>query len=88
MPDKLSSVGGQVILLADKSKGLACVLNWRSKKLVRKVVSSLAGEALAMVAAIGKVVYNKAIFKQVYGDVVDSKPVVVFTDSRNLYEAR
>ena len=87
MPDKLSSVGGQVILLSDNSKGLACVLNWRSKKLVRKVISSLAGEALAMVAAIGEMVYNKAILKQVYGDVIDNIPVVMFTDSRNLYEA-
>ena len=87
MPDKLSSVGGQVILLADTSRELACVLNWRSKKLVRKVVSSLAGEALAMVATIGEMVYNKAIFKQIFGEVIVDIPVVMFTDSRNLYEA-
>ena len=87
MPDKLSSVGGQVILLADCAKGLACVLNWRSKKLVRKVVSSLAGEALALVAAIGEMVYNKAIMKQIYGDEIERIPVVMFTDSKNLYEA-
>ncbi len=87
MPDKLSSVGGQVILLVDCSKRLACLLNWRSKKLVRKVVSSLAGEALAVVAAIGEMVYNKAILKQVYGGVIDEIPVVMFTDSRNLYKS-
>lgn len=87
MPDKLSSVGGQVILLADTSRGLACVLNWRSKKLVRKVVSSLAGEALAMVATIGEMVYNRAILKQVYGEVINNIPVVIFTDSKNLSEA-
>ena len=87
LPDKLSSVGGQVILLADCSRELACVLNWRSKKLVRKVISSLAGEALAMVAAIGEMVYNKAILKQVYGDVINEIPVIMFTDARNLSEA-
>ena len=87
LPDKLSSCGGQVMLLADTANSLACVLNWRSKKLNRKVISSLAGEALAMVASIGEMVYNKAIFKQVYGDVVDGMPVIMFTDSRNLFEA-
>ena len=87
MPDKLSSVGGQVILLADCSKDLACVLNWRSKKLVRKVISSLAGEALALVAAIGEMVYNKAIMKQIYGEEIEDIPVIMFTDSKNLFEA-
>ena len=60
MPDKLSSVGGQVILLANTSTNMACVLSWRSKKLVRKVVSSLAGEALAIVATIGEIVYKQS----------------------------
>ena len=31
MPDKMSSVGGKVILLVNSEKGTACVLNWRSK---------------------------------------------------------
>ena len=87
MPDKLSSVGGQVIMITNVSKGQACVLNWRSKKLVRKVVSSLAGEALALVATVGEIVYNKAILKQIFGEVVDQVPVVVYTDSKNLHEA-
>ena len=87
MPDKLSSVGGQVIMIANAEKGKACVLNWRSKKLVRKVVSSLAGEALALVATVGEIVYNKAILKQIYGEVIEEVPVVVYTDCRNLHEA-
>ena len=87
MPDKQSSVGGQVILLVNTCRNLACVLSWRSKKLVRKVVSSLAGEALAVVAAIGEIVYNKALLKQIFGENIDSIPVVVFTDSKNLYES-
>ena len=87
MPDKVSSVGGQVILLSNPVRGVACVLNWRSKKLLRKVVSSLAGEALAIVATIGEIVYNKAIMEQIYGEVIDNLPVVIFTDSKNLDEA-
>ena len=49
-------------------------------------MSSLAGEALAMVAAVGEVVYNQAILSQIYGDIVDTLPVIVITDSKNLYE--
>ena len=87
LPDKINSVGGQVILLANLKNETACVLNWRAKKLKRKVVSSLAGEALAMVAVIGEVVYNKAILSQIYGDMINKLPAIVFTDSKNLHEA-
>ena len=45
------------------------------------------GEALALNAAIGEMVYNKAIFKQLYGEIIDNVPVILYTDSRNLYEA-
>ena len=63
------------------------MLNWRSRKLVRKVISSMAGEALALVAGIGEMVYNKAILRQIYGDEIDGIPVVMYTDCKNLYEA-
>ena len=84
MPDKVSSVGGVVLLLANEKKNVACVLMWRSKKLVRKVVSSLAGEALACQVTIGELVYIKAVFEQIYGQVVNNVPSIVFTDSKNL----
>ena len=87
MPDKLSSVGGQVVLLANPARDLACVLSWKSKKLVRKVVSSLAGEALAVVAVIGEIVYTKSIIQQIYGEVIENTPVIIVTDSKNLDEA-
>ena len=87
MPDKVTSVGGQVVMLVNENKQLACVLNWRSKKLVRKVVSSLAGEALAMVAMIGEIVYNKSILVQIFGDSLQTIPVIIFTDCKNLYDA-
>ena len=72
MPDKISSVGGKVILLVNSKKEAACVLSWRSKKLNRKVVSSLAGEALACTATIGEIVYVKAILHQIYGDIINN----------------
>ena len=87
MPDKVSSVGGQVVLLANPGRSVACVLSWKSKKLVRKVVSSLAGEALAVVAAIGEIVYTKSIIHQIYGDIIEKTPVIIVTDSKNLDEA-
>ena len=76
MPDRLSSVGDQVILLVNETEQLACVINWRSKKLIRKVVSSLAGEALAMVAMIGEIVYTKTILSQIFGDPIKNIPVI------------
>ena len=87
MPDKLTSVGGQVVLLVNEEKQCACVLNWRSKKLVRKVVSSLAGEALAMVAMVGELVYNKTILLQIFGEEIETIPVIVYTDCKNLHDA-
>ena len=63
------------------------MLMWRSKKLLRKVVSSLAGEALACMTNIGELVYVKAVFTQIYGDSIKMVPTIVFTDSRNLFES-
>ncbi len=87
MPDKLTSVGGQVVLLVNQNKHLACVLNWRSKKLVRKVISSLAGKALAMVALIEDIVYHKTILSQIFGEAINSIPTIIFTDSKNLHDS-
>lgn len=89
MPNKINSDGGHVLLLTKKKKEVACVLMWRSKKLVRKVVSlsSLAGEALACVVNIGELVYIKSVLLQIYGDAIKMIPTIVFTDSRNLFNA-
>ena len=67
MPDKATSVGGHVILMCNRKTNRCCVLLWRSKKIVRKVVSSLAGETLAMVATIGEMVYSQAILVEIFG---------------------
>ena len=44
MPDKITSVGGHVKFLCDTKTNQCCVLGWKSRKIKRKVISSLAGE--------------------------------------------
>ena len=45
LPDKISSCGGQVIIVSNKVRNLQCVVSWRSRKLRRVVSSSTAAEA-------------------------------------------
>ena len=74
-------------MMVNKETRKTCVLGWRSRKLKRKVISSLAGEALAMTGTIGEIVYTKAILSQILGMGVDKVPVIIVTDSKNLEEA-
>ena len=37
LPNKTDSVGGSVVMLANKETRKVCMLSWRYKKLVRKV---------------------------------------------------
>ena len=87
MPDKMTSIGGMVVLLCNKITGAAAVLSWRSKKLRRKVISSLAGECFAMIGVIGELVYTKAILAQIYGQRIKAITTLVVTDCKNLDEA-
>merc|ERR1712155_406829 len=87
MPDKITSVGGHVVMMVNKETSKTCVLGWRSRMLKRKVISSLAGEALAMAGTIGEIVYTKAILLQIMGKRMDKVPVITVTDSKNLEEA-
>ena len=87
MPDKITSVGGHVKLLCDVKTNNCCVLGWKSRKIKRKVVSSLAGETLAMIDAIGDLVYTKAVLVQLFGSRANEVKTVVVTDCKNLEEA-
>ena len=87
MPDKITSVGGHVILLYNRVTNNCCVLFWKSKQIRRKVISSLAGETLAMIATIGELVYIKAVLEQLFGTRIHNIPTLVVTDSKNLQEA-
>ena len=87
MPDKLTSVGGHVVMLTNRKTEKTCVVSWKSKKIKRKVISSLAGEALAMSGTFGEIVYVRSILAEIFGSRVMKIPSVVFTDCNNLYEA-
>ena len=75
MPDKVTLVGGHVVMI------------WKSKQIRRKVISSLAGEAMAMINTIGEIVYTVAVLEQIYGSRIRAMPKVVVTDAHNLEEA-
>ena len=87
MPDGISSCGGQVVILQNKISNKACVISWRSRKLRRVVNSTLAGEALATTDLIGEIQYVKAVLADILGDSVHNIPVIIYTDSKNLFKA-
>ena len=87
MPDKITSVGGRVIMICNTKDNTACILSWKSKKIKRKVASSLARETLAMIDTIGEIVYTKSILSQIFGTRVEEIPVIIVTDAKNLEEA-
>ena len=87
LPDKVSSSGGHVILLCNLEKNLACILNWRSKKLKRVVSSSTAAEVLAANEALDEMVYIKSVLGEILGEHVENLPMRLATDSNNLHKA-
>ena len=87
MPDKLTSVGGQIVFQCNKASGAAAVLSWRAKALRRKVTSSLAAECYAIVATIGELIYIKAVLSLIFGSTFNEIPTYVMTDSKNLFES-
>ena len=87
LPDKVSSCGGQVIMIVNKKKGVRCIVSWRSRKLRRVVSSSTAAEALAANDTLDELVYLKEVLKEVLGEEASSIPIELFTDSRNLHRS-
>lgn len=87
LPDKVSSCGGQVIVVRDTQSNASCVLNWRGRKLRRIVNSSTAAEALSLVETISEAIFVKAMLKEMLGNECDQIPIEVFTDSKNVEKA-
>ena len=87
MPDRIGSVGGQVIILANRKLDRACVLGWRSKQLRRVVHSSLAAEALAMLDLFGDIKYTRDMLQQMYGTHAHQISTIAVSDSKNLWQA-
>ena len=84
LPDKVSSCGGQVIILRDSSTNHACVLNWKGRKLRRVVTSSTAAETLASNEAVSEVIFLKSLLGELFGAEAINIPVNLYTDSDNL----
>ena len=87
LPDHISSCAGHVTLLCSENRNMACVLNWKSKKLRRVVSSSTAAEALSANEALDDVVYIKAILVEMFGETATMIPIKLVTDSKNLHNA-
>ena len=87
MPDKVGSVGGQLLMICNTHTNNTCVLGWRSRQLKRVVHSSLAAEALALLELLGDIQYTRLILKQMYGKRSMGVPAITVTDSKNLFEA-
>ena len=87
LPDKTSSCAGYVTLLCNKNKNVACVLNWKSKKLRRVVSSSTAAEALSANEALDDMVYLKLVLMEMLGGEAEKIPMILVTDSKNLHKA-
>ena len=87
LPDKISSSGGHVILLWNKTKDSKCVVSWKSKKLKRVVSSSTAAEALAANEALDEMLYIRSVLSEVIGGKMKDIPIELVTDSRNLHQS-
>ena len=84
LPDKISSCGGQAVILRDSTTNHACVLNWKGRKLRRVVNSSTAAETLASNEAVSEVIFLKSLLSEIFGADAFKIPVNLYTDSNNL----
>ena len=84
LSDGVSSTQGFVIIL-EGSKN-STLLDWGSRKIKRKVSSTLEAEALALKEAINNAIYIGCLMSEfVYDDFTKNKiPIHVFTDNKPL----
>ena len=87
MPDRVVSVGGQVVFLVNKSTNRACILCWRSRQLRRVVHSSLGAESLSLLELLGDMFYIRKILCQMLGMRASKIPGIAVVDSKNLHES-
>ena len=81
---KSNSQGGLIIFLKDRS-GSKCPLYWRSKKLERKVKSTIAAENLALNEGAERSIYLAHILRQLVDDI--RIKIKCYTDNKSLVEA-
>ena len=98
----LSSQGGQIILYHDRSlseteqPAMATVASWKSYRLKRKTVDTLAAEGQALQAGLGSIHWHRLLFMEAfYGmlsasdwrEVAGRLPFLAAADSKSLFDA-
>ncbi|CAE7471087.1 GIP [Symbiodinium natans] len=98
----LSSQGGQIILYHDRSlseteqPAMATVASWKSYRLKRKTVDTLAAEGQALQAGLGSIHWHRLLFMEAfYGmlsasdwrEVAGRLPFLAAVDSKSLFDA-
>ncbi|CAE7225088.1 RE2, partial [Symbiodinium necroappetens] len=97
---RLSSQGGHIILYHDKDLqyepwAKVTVASWKSYKLKRKVVNTLAAEWQALVSGVGNLQWHRFLFSEAQNDPVKDRdwerklsniPFLAVTDSKSLYD--
>ena len=97
---RLSSQGGHIILYHDKDLqyepwAKVTVASWKSYKLKRKVVNTLAAECQALVSGVGNLQWHRFLFAEAQNDPIKDRdwerklsniPFLAVTDSKSLYD--
>ena len=98
----LSSQGGQIVIYHDKKlseaeePAMTTVASWRSYRLKRKTVDTLAAEGQALQSGLGSVHWHRLLFMEaLYGDLKMSEwravagrlPFLAAVDSKSLFDA-
>ena len=88
LPDGVSSAQGCIVLLTG-DRFLFSPLDWSSKKIRRKVCSTLEAETIAIRDSVSQGVYFAHLLSDIYYGTLQTKrfPVYVYTDSKSLEQA-
>lgn len=83
LPDKISSVGGIITFMVNRTNKKAHLLEWHSTKLSRVCTSPSSAESLVINSAIGRIALLKSTLRQVMGPKSQKITSIVATDSKN-----
>ena len=80
--DNTDSAGGYIIFIVNTKNGNCAPLEWRSNKIKRRVVSTLAAELLSLVTAIDAAIGTRDQLCEITGGKVNLK-IKAITDNRS-----
>ncbi|CAE7037736.1 RE1 [Symbiodinium sp. CCMP2592] len=98
---RMQSQGGHLIIFHDQNlqfepSAMISITSWKSYRLKRKVVNTLAAECQALVNGIGNVHWHRFLMMEAQGDACHSSdwegpltkiPYLAVTDSKSLFDA-